>query len=74
MENYILIKVTEPDTEGSTQAAFLRRHIHRFANEHGIQVADNLIKENMKEFLWGAPVPYEEAQELFKKISHYKEV
>ena len=68
VENYLIIRVTEPDSEGSTQAGFLRREIHRLAAEHGIAVADNLIRANRDIFLWGAPVPYEEAKALFEKV------
>ena len=68
MENYLIIRVTEPDTEGSTQTAMLRRAIHNWAVENGIDLADNIIRAHRKTFLNGQPVPYKEAQELFKKV------
>lgn len=72
MENYIIIKVTEPDSEGSTEAAMLRRRIHSLAQELGIDIADNLIRKNQETFIWGAKVPYAEAEELFRKVMYKK--
>jgi hypothetical protein len=70
VENYIIIRVTEPDSEGSTHTGILRRKIHTIATELGIHVADNIIREGQSTFLWGEPVPYEEAKELFSKVMY----
>lgn len=68
MQNYILIRVTEDDTQGSTKAGFLRRKLHELAREHNIKLADNLIREDREYLPNGSKVPYEEVSDLFNKI------
>ena len=71
MHHYLLIRVEEPVENTNphiSNTGLLRNLIHWFSRENDIQVADNLIRADRKTLYDGRPVPYKEAEELFKKI------
>ena len=71
MKHYILIEVREPEEPlpgGLTHAGFLRKFINKFAAEHGISMANNLIREDRPYTFSGHPQPYAETQAIMEKI------
>ena len=71
MYHYLLVRVEEPDENGNphiSNTGLIRNLIHKIAEDSDVKVADNIIRADRKKLWDGRPVPYAEAEELFKKI------
>lgn len=67
--NYILVRVEEKYTSALC-TGFIRKAIHKAAEEGEIVVADNIIRYDQTRYPFSAnsEVPYAEAEALFEKI------
>ena len=69
--HYIVIEVREAGHEGA--AGFLRSRIHGLAQDHGLDIADVLVRGDRERSYIGTPEPWQAVRDAFRSVMPRRE-